>query len=93
MKCSMTLLYASCCVDSKAAPFGTVPAVTSTPFVSSLKPPPIYNLVEPSYTQEVEKSGLVGIYREELLWVGDCEMLTDLKLPCWSRPVIPMLLL
>ena len=42
----MTLVYAYCCVDSKAATYATVPAVTSTPFVSPLEPPPGYNRVE-----------------------------------------------
>ena len=48
-------------------------------------------LVAPCFTQEVEKSGLVG--REELLWSGDCVIITDLKWSCWSRTGIPMLLL
>ena len=42
----MTLVYASCCVDSNAATSVTVPAVTSTPFDSSLKPSPRYNWVD-----------------------------------------------
>ena len=41
----MTLVSATCCVYSKAATSITVP-VTSTRFVSSLKPPPTYDRVE-----------------------------------------------
>ena len=42
----MTLVSATCCVYSNAATSDTVPAVTSTLFVSSLKPPPTYDRVE-----------------------------------------------
>ena len=42
----MTLVSATCCVYSKAATSVTVPAATSTLFVSTLKPPPTYDRVE-----------------------------------------------
>ena len=42
----MTLVSVTCCVYSKAATYVTVPAVTSTLFVSSSKRPPTYDRVE-----------------------------------------------